>query len=105
MLSLLPAVLFDLCLAGRHRLLVRAGYGLSAVAIGLHFAELIGQDARYHRWGLNLITIGFVALTGRKFMPQWMYESLERAIGTERAFQDDVDDALRTGYKQRTNTS
>jgi two-component system, LytTR family, sensor kinase len=62
-LSLLPAVLFDLCLAGRHRLLVRAGYGLSVVAIVLHFAELIGQDARYHRWGLNLITIGFVALT------------------------------------------
>jgi two-component system LytT family sensor kinase len=62
-LSLLPAVLFDLCLAGRHRLLVRTGYGLSAVAIGLHVAELIGQDARYHRWGLNLITVGFVALT------------------------------------------
>jgi two-component system LytT family sensor kinase len=62
-LSLLPAVLFDLCLAGRQRLLVRAGYALSAVAIGLHMAELIGHNARYHRWGLNLITIGFVALT------------------------------------------
>ena len=50
-------------------------------------------------------SFGFVALTGRKFMPQWMYEAVERAIGTERAFQEDVDDALRTGYKQRTNTS
>ncbi len=63
-LSLLPAVLFDLCLAGRQRLLVRAGYGLSAIAIGLHVAEFFqSQDARYHRWGLNLITVGFVALT------------------------------------------
>jgi two-component system, LytTR family, sensor kinase len=62
-LSLLPAVLFDLCLAERHRRLVISGYGLSSVAIVLHVAELIGHDPRYHRWGLTLITIGFVALT------------------------------------------
>jgi two-component system, LytTR family, sensor kinase len=62
-LSLLPAVLFDLCLAGRQRLLVRAGYGLSAVAIALHVMELFRRDTIYHHWGLNLITIGFVALT------------------------------------------
>lgn len=62
-LSLLPAVLFDLCLAGRRRFLVRAGYALSTVAIGLHITELIAQDTRYHRWGLNLITVGFVVLT------------------------------------------
>jgi two-component system, LytTR family, sensor kinase len=63
-LSLLPAVLFDLCLAGRNRWLARTGYGLSLVAISLHVAEFFQpQDARYHRWGLNLITIGFVALT------------------------------------------
>jgi two-component system LytT family sensor kinase len=62
-LSLLPAVLFDLCLAGRQRLLVGLGYALSAVAILLHAMELFRGDALYHRWGLNLITIGFVALT------------------------------------------
>lgn len=62
-LSLLPAVLFDLCLAGRQRWLVRLGYLLSGVAICLHVAELFGQDTRYHRWGLNLITAGFVVLT------------------------------------------
>ena len=62
-LSLLPAVLFDLCLAGRHRRLVLAGYGLSSVAIALHIAELFFRDPRYHRWGLLLITVGFVALT------------------------------------------
>jgi len=62
-LSLLPAVLFDLCLAGRQRLLARAGYALSAVAIALHVMELFLHDTRYHRWGLNLMTAGFVALT------------------------------------------
>ena len=62
-LSLLPAVLFDLCLAGRQRPLVGVGYALSVVAIGLHAMELFRHDAMYHRWGLNLITAGFVALT------------------------------------------
>ncbi|HEY1754225.1 MAG TPA: histidine kinase [Bryobacteraceae bacterium] len=62
-LSLLPAVLFDLCLAGRQRVLVGVGYALSAVAIVLHTMELFRHDVLYHRWGLNLITIGFVALT------------------------------------------
>jgi hypothetical protein len=62
-LSLLPAVLFDLCLAGRQRVLARAGYALSAVAIVLHVMELFLHDTRYHRWGLNLMTAGFVALT------------------------------------------
>ena len=62
-LSLLPAVLFDLCLQGRYRLLARCGYGLSAVAIGLHVAELFSEGARYHRLGLQLITVGFGLLT------------------------------------------
>src|SRR3984957_13309651 len=42
-LSLLPAVLFDLCLAGRHRALAAAGYALSVVAILLHVAELFQE--------------------------------------------------------------
>jgi two-component system LytT family sensor kinase len=67
-LSLLPAVLFDLCLEDRHRALVRFGYALGAVAIGLHVAELfspgsLSEAAPFHRWGLALITIGFGALT------------------------------------------
>jgi hypothetical protein len=62
-LSLLPAVLFDLCLAGRQPLLARAGYALSVIAIALHIAELFQEGELYHRWGLNLITIGFGALT------------------------------------------
>jgi hypothetical protein len=62
-LSLLPAVLFDLCLQDRYRMLARCGYALSAVAIGLHVLELFSEAARYHRLGLQLITIGFGLLT------------------------------------------
>ena len=89
-LSLLPAVLFDLCLAGRKRWLVRAGYALSSVAICLHVAELFGQDARYHRWGLNLITVGFVALTGIAAGAIWRdanrRASAPRLVGTMSLF-------------------
>jgi two-component system LytT family sensor kinase len=89
-LSLLPAVLFDLCLAGRQRLLVRAGYGLSAVAIALHSMELFRHDAMYHRWGLNLITIGFVALTCIAAAAVWSDENrraaASRLVGTMSLF-------------------
>ena len=62
-LSLLPAVLFDLCLQGRHRPLVQGGYALSALATALHVAELFRNSASYHRWALTSITIGFGLLT------------------------------------------
>jgi two-component system, LytTR family, sensor kinase len=62
-LSLLPAVLFDLCLQNRYRVLARCGYALSAVAIVLHVAELFSEGARYHRLGLQMITVGFGLLT------------------------------------------
>jgi signal transduction histidine kinase len=63
-LSLLPAVLFDLCLKERYRALARAGYVLSGIAIVLHVIELFLPAETYHRWGLTLITVGFGALTG-----------------------------------------
>jgi two-component system LytT family sensor kinase len=62
-LSLLPAVLFDLALPDRYRVLVRLGYGLSFVAIALHVAELFREGGDYHRRSLALITIGYGALT------------------------------------------
>jgi two-component system, LytTR family, sensor kinase len=62
-LSLLPAVLFDLCLERRYRALVRAGYALSGLATVLHIAELLRANASYHRWALTSITIGFGILT------------------------------------------
>jgi len=61
--SLLPAVLFDLCLAQRHRPLVLSGYALSGLATSLHVAELFRENSSYHRWGLTSITLGFGILT------------------------------------------
>jgi two-component system, LytTR family, sensor kinase len=62
-LSLLPAVLFDLCLERRYRPLVQGGYALSLLATALHIAELFRANASYHRWALTSITIGFGILT------------------------------------------
>jgi two-component system LytT family sensor kinase len=62
-LSLLPALLFDLCLPDRFRVLVKLGYGLSAVTIVLHVTELFRESEGNHRLGLTLIPIGFGALT------------------------------------------
>jgi signal transduction histidine kinase len=62
-LSLLPAVLLDLCLERRYRPLVQAGYALSALATVLHIAELFRANVSYHRWALTSITIGFGILT------------------------------------------
>ncbi len=61
-LSLLPAVLFDLCLQ-QGGWLVKTGYGLSGIAVALHVAELFREGERFHRWGLVLITVGFGVLT------------------------------------------
>ncbi len=62
-LTLLPAVLFDLCLERQYRstliMLVRAGYILSALATVLHVAEVFHNSASYHRWAMISITIGF----------------------------------------------
>jgi signal transduction histidine kinase len=62
-ISLLPAVLFDLCLEQRYRPLVRAGYALAFFATALHIAELFREGASYHRWALTSITVGFGILT------------------------------------------
>jgi signal transduction histidine kinase len=62
-LSLLPAVLFDLCLERRYRPLIRSGYALGGLATVLHIAELFRENASYHRWALTSITIGFGILT------------------------------------------
>ena len=88
-LSLLPAVLFDLCLQNRYRILARCGYALSAIAIGLHVAELFSEAPRYHRLGLQLITVGFGLLTC--IAAAGLFKTLDRAnssrlIGTMSLF-------------------
>jgi two-component system LytT family sensor kinase len=89
-LSLLPAVLFDLCLADspllgprwdrRYRTLVHAGYALSIAATILHIAELFQHNAPYHAWGLDLITIGFGVLT---VIAAWQIWREDRAPAAE----------------------
>ncbi len=84
-LSLLPAVLFDLCLRDRLRVLVRLGYGLSAVSIVLHLAELTGRSTQFHRLGLALIVVGYGALTciaALSFFAARDRESTSRVAGT-----------------------
>jgi two-component system, LytTR family, sensor kinase len=61
-LSLLPAVLLDLSLAGRLRRLAQLGYIVSGVAIGMHLLEL-GWPADLHQRALLLVGGGFAALT------------------------------------------
>jgi two-component system, LytTR family, sensor kinase len=83
-LSLLPAVLFDLCLQDRYRVLVRLGYGLSAVSIVLHAAELYREGTRYHLWGLELITIGYGALTCIAAVGLFVSRDQNRRMATSR---------------------
>ena len=61
-LSLLPAVLLHLSLA-RQPAVVACGYVLSAIAVGMHFWEIVGNGAVLHQAALMLITVGFLALT------------------------------------------
>ncbi len=61
-LSLIPAVLLHVSLGESRRVLVAAGYLLSAVAAGMHFREVQG-GASLHQTALAVITIGFLVLT------------------------------------------
>ncbi|MBK9171207.1 MAG: hypothetical protein IPM24_27625, partial [Bryobacterales bacterium] len=62
-LSLLPAVLFDLSLRGKWPRMAQVSYALSVFAISLHLSELYSDVADLHRIALALITVGFGALT------------------------------------------
>ena len=62
-LSLLPAVLLHLSLEGGLEPIIASGYGLGAIAVGMHFWELFHPEQRYHEHALLLITVGFAILT------------------------------------------
>lgn len=93
-LSLLPAVLFDLCLERHHRstlvMSVRGGYLLSAIATALHIAEVFHANASYHRWAMISITIGFGVLTllaaGLVYHEEHDRATTSRVIGTMSLF-------------------
>ncbi len=62
-LSFLPAVLLHLSLDESRAALVRCGYLLSTAATLLHFLEIYRHGASLHQAALQVITIGFLALT------------------------------------------
>jgi hypothetical protein len=61
-LSLLPAFLLDLSLDGNKRRIAYLGYGLSLVAVGLHFSEPVVGGTALHRNTLVLTAGGFALL-------------------------------------------
>lgn len=61
--SMLPAVLLDISLAGAYESIRRVGYALSTAAVLAHTTELFGQFPDFHRPALILTTLGFGALT------------------------------------------
>jgi two-component system LytT family sensor kinase len=63
-LSLLPAVLLHVSMGSARSRLVKLGYGLSSVAVTMHFWEIRGNRPAFHQLALLLITIGFLLLTG-----------------------------------------
>jgi two-component system LytT family sensor kinase len=61
-LSLLPAVLLHISLAGAWPSPVRTGYALSATAVAMHFWEMRGNGPALHQIALLVITVGFLTL-------------------------------------------
>lgn len=68
-LSLMPAVLLHISPAGKYRWIILPGYVLAAAAVAIHMEELAHPAPAYHRLALNLITVGFGALTAVAAVP------------------------------------
>jgi hypothetical protein len=82
-LSLLPAVLFDLCLGEQGGGLVRAGYALSIVSIIPHVAEVFQPDTNLHRQAMTAIAVGFGILT---VVAAFRADGSTRLVGTMSLF-------------------
>ncbi|HEX4810237.1 MAG TPA: histidine kinase [Bryobacteraceae bacterium] len=66
-LSLLPAILFQVALQGQSRYMVTGGYIVSICAVALHFYELFFPNIHLHQAALVSIVIGFGVLTVAAF--------------------------------------
>jgi two-component system, LytTR family, sensor kinase len=62
-LSLMPAILLQVALHGRQRVIVALGYLVSLIAIGLHFSELFSVSLAFHQAALISVAAGFGVLT------------------------------------------
>ena len=62
MLSLLPAVLVQVAVQGKHRFVVATGYVVSACAACLHFSESFSSSSGLHHAALLVIVVGFGVL-------------------------------------------
>ena len=82
-LSLLPAVLFDLCLGEQDAGLVRAGYALSVVSIIPHVTEIFQSDTNLHREAMTAIAVGFGILT---VVAAFRADGSTRLVGTMSLF-------------------
>lgn len=82
-LSLLPAVLFDLCLGSNGGGLVRAGYALSIVTMAPHIAEVFQPDTGVHREALTAVAVGFGVLT---IIAAFRENGTTRLVGTMSLF-------------------
>jgi two-component system, LytTR family, sensor kinase len=85
-LSLLPAVLLHLSLEGSFAPLIASGYGLSAIAVGMHLWELFRPGADAHRRALLLITVGFGILTAVSAVGVALQADADRRAKASRIF-------------------
>jgi hypothetical protein len=83
-LSLLPAFLLDLLLAGSKRKVAWAGYALSALASALHFGENVGGGMALHRNTLSLTAAGFALLATVGIVLPW--RGISKSIGAMALF-------------------
>ncbi|HEY4050613.1 MAG TPA: histidine kinase [Acidobacteriaceae bacterium] len=85
-LSLLPAVLFDLSLDGQFRPIIGAGYALSFVAVAMHLWQLADPTRDFQRKALLLITVGFAGLTSAALIGLAVRTDREKRKKTSRMF-------------------
>src|ERR1700730_11631518 len=85
-LSLLPAVLLHLSLAGSFVPLIAAGYGLSISAMAMHLWELFHPGLHYQQRALLLITVGFGVLTAVSVIAVALQGDVNRRAKASRIF-------------------
>lgn len=78
LLSLLPAVLLHLSLAGRFRWIALAGYTTAVLSVAIHWSELFYDAPDNHRIALWATTLGFGALTPLSAALAWFAGDLDR---------------------------